>query len=245
MRSLVKATQLVIVSVFLTGVGMHAANVYPEKYRFVNKETWEVPLATLPAGEYIIRVHDKLLNKEIFEVLGAKDGKVYCNFLAIPQTGMSGKETLTFWPGTTGPRAVRAWYIPSDGQAWEFVYPKERAVEIAKAAEQAIPAVDLSSMPTPNNPLLSSDNLRAVQLWLLTPKRVGQGSSADNVQIAAAKLVPEATTKARAAVRNHGVAPSETQHMPQTASNFLENIFAGALLFGSGIVLFRRSVRQV
>ena len=221
------------VTAFLMGASLHAADKYPEHYQFTNKETWEVPDATLPPGQYILSVHDKLLDREIFQVRGAKDGKVYSNFLAIPAKGGGDpKSVLRFWPTNGDVKPMRGWFVSSDAEAWEFVYPKERAVELAKGSGSAIPAVDLSSVPKPTNNLLSPDDLHSVQLWLLTPKRVGPGS--EGVQIAAAKIGPR-----KLPVHTTSAAGDETHKMPRTASHFLESILGGLLLIACGFLALR------
>ena len=219
----------------LIGVQAEAAIKYSESYKFTNKETWEVPDASLPPGDYMLSVHDKLLDREVFQVKGATDGKVYSNFLAIHAATGQSKSVLSFWTGANGVKAIRGWFIASEAQNWEFVYPKERAIELAKASGNAIPAVDLSSMPKPNNVLLSPDDLHSVQLWLLTPKRVGPG--ADGMQIAAAKIGPK---HPRATATG-----DETHAMPRTASHLLEMILAGCALIGiGGYSLTRAIVRR-
>ncbi len=217
---------------FVIAGSAHAAINYGDSYKFTNKETWEVPDATLPPGDYILSVHDKLLDREIFQVKGAKDGKVYSNFLAIHGKGGNARTILTFWSGPGDVKAIRAWFIPGQAETWDFVYPKERAIELAKASGSPVAAIDLSGLPKPNNPLLSADDLRAVQLWLLTPKRVGPG--ADGVQIAAAKIGPK---------HPRAAAPSgdETHTMPRTSSNFVEMLAAGATLVAAGLLVLRRA----
>ena len=234
MTTLSRSAKLFSVSICLVSATASAAIKYSDNYKFTNKETWEVPEATLPPGDYILSVHDKLLDREMFQVKGAKDGKVYSNFLAIRGKGGDSKNVLTFWTGTEGTKAIRSWFIPSDGEVWDFVYPKERAIELAKSSGSPIPAVDLSSMPKPTNVLLSADDLHAVQLWLLTPKRVGPG--AEGVQIAAAKI----GGKRPRAVTTTG---DETHKMPRTASNFVEALLAGGALLSLGGLVLKRSLR--
>lgn len=226
-----KAFQAISLALLISA-NIEAAINYTENYKFTNKETWEVPEATLPPGDYILSVHDKLLDREMFQVKGAKDGKVYSNFLAIRGKGGNSKSVLTFWTGAGDVKAIRAWFISQEAETWDFVYPKERAIELAKASGSPIPAVDLSSMPKPNNVLLSADDLHSVQLWLLTPKRVGPGT--EGVQIAAAKIGPKhprATT----------ATGDETHSMPRTASNFMEMLLAGSALLGIGVLFLRRA----
>ncbi len=125
---------------------------------------------------------------------------------------------------------LRAWFIPSDAHSWEFVYPKDRAVEIAKGTGHSVPAVDLSSVANTTNRFLSDGDLRAVQLWMLTPKRVGTG----DVQIAAAKIKGASERLLASNTKPASAAASETGRMPHTASNYLASLLGGMLLILAG-----------
>jgi hypothetical protein len=40
-----------------------------------------------------------------------------------------------------GPEAIKEWFYPGDQYGQEFVYPKPRATEIAKASNQSVPSM--------------------------------------------------------------------------------------------------------
>jgi hypothetical protein len=61
---------------------------------------------------------------------------LYGTFLAIPDYRLrpAGKPIITFEERAAGaPEAVRAWFYPGDNYGHEFVYPKAKAVQLAKA----------------------------------------------------------------------------------------------------------------
>jgi hypothetical protein len=76
---------------------------------------------------------------------------VYTTILAIPNYRMKAtdKTVMTFGERAAGePQAIRAWFYP--GRQWgeEFVYPKYRAVELAKITHQPVlPPIELATAP--------------------------------------------------------------------------------------------------
>jgi hypothetical protein len=44
------------------------------------------------------------------------------------------------------PQAIRAWFYPGNSLGQEFVYPKARAVQLARAAKTAVPAIAVTDI---------------------------------------------------------------------------------------------------
>ena len=59
---------------------------------------------------------------------------------------------------------VKEWFYPVDPDGWEFVYPRSRAVEPAKAANKAAPSMppNLASNITKQAKNLSEANVKAM-----------------------------------------------------------------------------------
>ena len=74
------------------------------------------------------------------------------------------------------PEAVRAWFFSGDLVGWEFVYPKPRAKEIAKAADTHVMAsnsfnkYDVIVAVTPNGKEVVIDDPRPIQTARQKPK---------------------------------------------------------------------------
>jgi hypothetical protein len=75
----------------------------------------------------------------------SKDEKhLYGTFLSIPDQRLrpTGKPIITFDERAAGfPEAVRAWFYPGDDFGHQFVYPKEKAVALAKANNAPVPSM--------------------------------------------------------------------------------------------------------
>jgi hypothetical protein len=54
----------------------------------------------------------------------------------------TGKPVITFDERSAGsPEAVKAWFYPGDNEGHEFVYPKAKAVELAKVNNTPVPSM--------------------------------------------------------------------------------------------------------
>src|SRR5437867_8692279 len=89
----------------------------------------------LPAGTYIFKLLDSLSDRHIVQVFNKDENHVYATILAIPNYRLraTDKTVMRFAERATGePQAIRAWFYPGDNWGQEFVYPKKKAIELAK-----------------------------------------------------------------------------------------------------------------
>jgi hypothetical protein len=95
----------------------------------------------LPAGTYVFRLLDSQSDRHIVQVFNKDETHIYATILAIPNWRLqpTDKTVMTFAERATGePQAVRAWFYPGDNSGQEFVYPKKRAVELARSTNQPV-----------------------------------------------------------------------------------------------------------
>src|SRR5271167_1462786 len=89
----------------------------------------------LPAGTYVFKILDSQSDRHIVQIFSKDEKTVYATILAIPNYRLkaTSKTVITFTERPAGePEALRAWFYPGRNWGDEFVYPKARAVEIAK-----------------------------------------------------------------------------------------------------------------
>jgi hypothetical protein len=89
---------------------------------------------------------DSQSDRNIVQVFNKRENHLFGTFLTIPDYRLkpAGKTIITFEERAAGsPEAVRAWFYPGQNYGHQFVYPKARAVELAKANNQPV-----ASMPT-------------------------------------------------------------------------------------------------
>jgi hypothetical protein len=95
----------------------------------------------LPAGTYVFKILDSQSNRHIVQIFSKDELTVYATILAIPNLRLKAtdKTVITFRERPGGqPEALRAWFYP--GREWgeEFVYPKARAIVLAKETHTAV-----------------------------------------------------------------------------------------------------------
>jgi hypothetical protein len=90
----------------------------------------------LPAGTYIFKILDSQSDRHIVQIFSQDEKTVYATILAIPNYRLKAtdKTVMTFRERPAGqPEALRAWFYPGRNWGEEFVYPKAKAMELAKS----------------------------------------------------------------------------------------------------------------
>ena len=101
------------------------------------------------------------------QVFSEDQTKVYATILAIPnyRLQVTGKTVMTFGESAVGvPQAIRAWFYPGANSGEEFVYPKKRAMELAKAANLPILAMPAELETAITRPAVKADDEPIVAL---------------------------------------------------------------------------------
>jgi hypothetical protein len=107
---------------------------------------------TLPAGTYVFKIFSSLADRHIVQIFNEAENHVFTTILAIPNYRLKAtdKTVMTFGERAAGqPEAIRAWFYPGRNWGEEFVYPKFRAVELAKITNQPVLAtpIELATAP--------------------------------------------------------------------------------------------------
>jgi hypothetical protein len=119
---------------------------------------------------------DSQSDRHIVQIFNEDESHLYATILAIPNYRLQAtdKTVMTFAERAVGePQAIRAWFYPGDNSGQEFVYPKKRAVELAKITNQPVLYIPDEAAPniiapakTPTEPpviALKEVPLRAVE----------------------------------------------------------------------------------
>ena len=105
----------------------------------------------LPPGTYVFKLVESMTNRNIVRITNADQTHVFTTILAIPNSRLhaTDKTVMTFRERAAGqPEAIRAWFYPGHTWGQEFVYPKLRAVALAKAVNEPVLAMPLEAEPT-------------------------------------------------------------------------------------------------
>lgn len=144
------------------------ADEWNKKTTVTFKQPVEVPGAgaqVLPPGTYVFKLVDSLSSRHIVRIFSQDETHIYTTILAIPNYRLrtTDKTVMTFRERAAGqPEAIRAWFYPGDNFGQEFVYPKSRAVELAKITGEPVLAMPLESEP-------NIETLKSVPVEAVTP----------------------------------------------------------------------------
>jgi hypothetical protein len=166
----------------------------------------------LPAGTYVFKIMDSQSDRHIVQIFSKDELTVYATILAIPNFRLraTDKTVMTFRERPVGqPEALRAWFYPGRNWGEEFVYPKAKAIEIAKATNTPVlfAAVDIPVEVA--EPIKSVDEPVVVQLKEAPIMAIQP--SGEEVQLAQVVTPPPAEVAATVA---------EPETLPKTASPF-------------------------
>jgi LPXTG-motif cell wall-anchored protein len=183
---------------------------------------------TLPAGTYVFKLLDSPADRHIVQIFNQAEDHVYTTILAIPNYRLKAtdKTVMTFRERAEGqPEAIRAWFYPGHEWGEEFVYPKSRALELAKIVNEPVLATPIE-LPAPVETLKTAP--------IIAVKPTGEVVEATEVVQAPPVEVAAAETPA---------APAET--LPQTASHLPLVGLMGLLSLGASLGLLFVSKRMV
>ena len=101
----------------------------------------EMPGMVLPAGSYKFELADPDATRRVVRISDKEGGKIHGIFLSIPDQKLepSDKPIVMFREAPAGaPEAVKAWFYPGETTGYEFVYPHDQALKIAKAMHTSV-----------------------------------------------------------------------------------------------------------
>ena len=182
---------------------------------------------TLPAGTYVFKLLDSSSDRHIVQIFNQAGDHVYTTILAIPNYRLkaTGKTVMTFKERGEGqPEAIHAWFYPGKEWGEEFVYPKTRALELAKIVNEPVLATPIE-LPAPVEALKTAP--------VIAVKPTGE-------EVAVTEVVQTPPTEVAAAET-----PAPAATLPKTASPLPLVGLIGLLSLGAGFALWAFSKRAV
>src|SRR3972149_890766 len=95
----------------------------------------------LPAGTYVFKLVDSVSNRDIVQIFSEDETHVFATILTIANYRLKATDetVMTFRERPVGqPEAIRAGFYPGANWGQEFVYPRTRAIGLAKVTRQPI-----------------------------------------------------------------------------------------------------------
>jgi LPXTG-motif cell wall-anchored protein len=143
MKRIARIFAVLCLGLVASTLGTHA-DTRNKKTQLRFNEPVEVPGATLPAGTYVFRLMDSRSDRHIVQVTNVKGDQVFATILTISdyRHTATGHTVVTFGESETcGPVALKSWFFPGEKYGQRFVYPKNKAVEIASNCHEPVPEV--------------------------------------------------------------------------------------------------------
>ena len=182
----------------------------------------------LPAGTYTFRLLDSLSDRNIVQIFNEREDHVYATILAIPnyRLKVTSRTVMTFRERAAGePQAIRSWFYPGDNFGQEFVYPKMRAIELAKLVDQPVLAMPTELAEKIIQPIKSADEPQVVAL-----KEAPIEAVKPTGEVVAMTEVVEPPPVETAAVKS----TEPYRNLPETASPLALLGLIGLLSLGAG-----------
>jgi hypothetical protein len=197
----------------------------------------EIPGQILPAGTYTFVLLDSPADRHIVQIFNADGSHIIATVLAINNYRLRPTgDTVVKFAERAGdnPEALKAWFYPGDNFGQEFVYPKQRAIELAVIVKEPVPA------------LAADADIKVVPIVAETPEQK-EVPVADAIQItppAAEAVTPTPVVQETTPAPAVETAPApvvETQQLPQTASQLPLIMLLGLSAIGAALLLKRFS----
>ena len=221
----IKIVTFVCLGVLGTALPQAKADEWDQKTVFTFSGPVEIPGQVLLPGTYVFKLMDSQSDRSTVQVFSKNEHHLFGTFLTIPDYRLkpAGKPIITFEERATGsPEAVKAWFYPGENYGHDFVYPKVKAVELAKANNQPV-----ASMPT---------ELAANTTMPATTMKESHVVAMKQAALKAQKPTEEEVDVAEVFVLSP---PPELDSLPQTASSLPLVGLIGLLALGTARLLRR------
>ncbi len=188
----------------------------------------EIPGQILPAGTYTFVLLDSPADRHIVQIFNADGSQIIATVLAINNYRLKPTgDTVVKFAERAGdnPEALKAWFYPGDNFGQEFVYPKQRAIELAVIVKEPVPA------------LAADTDIKVVPIVAETPEQK-EVPVTDVIMVAPA---PAPTVTAAPVVETAPAPVVETKQLPQTASQLPLIVLLGLASLGAALALKRFS----
>jgi LPXTG-motif cell wall-anchored protein len=195
----------------------------------------EIPGQILPAGTYTFVLLDSPSDRHIVQIFNADGSQIIATVLAVNNYRLKPTgDTVVKFAERSGdnPEALKGWFYPGDNFGQEFVYPKQRATELAMIAKEPIPAL-----------AADSTDLKLVPIVAETPEQK-EVPVAEVIMVAPAPAedsTPAAVAQEATVVDTTATPVAEAKELPQTASQLPLIMLLGLSSLGAALVLKRFS----
>lgn len=162
----IRAALLLLGGIALVGALAVQADTFNKATKVTFNQPVEVPGKVLPAGTYTFTMLDMAGSRNVVQIFNEDRTQLITTILAIHNYRLqpTGEPVINFEERPAGtPQALKAWFYPGFAYGVEFVYPEKKAMEIAQAAHEVVPAETREATTT--------EELKTVPLVAVTPQQ--------------------------------------------------------------------------
>ena len=209
------------------------ADEWNQATKLTFSEPIEIPGSVLPAGTYWFTLMNDDSDRNVVQIWGADRMHLLATVLAIPDYRLqpTGKTVIKFAERPHDqPEALRAWFYPGDNYGHEFVYPKAKAVQLAKANNTPVPSMPNELAANTTKPATTTQEPHVVEMKQAPLK--AQQPTEEEVEIAQVFLTKAAPQ------------PSLPEKLPTTASSLPLVGLLGLFSLASGGLLWLLNTRR-
>jgi hypothetical protein len=194
-----------------------------------------LPQTTLPAGRYLFRLADSLVNRTIVQIYSADGSKLHAMLMTIPAQRpqvADDPEVRFLETAANQPPAIGTYWYGGEKTGWEFIYPRAQARALAQSSKTNV-------LTTAQD--VTGDQVRSAELVRVSPtgEQVGIDSGVPAADAPAPRTArgemamdapaPRSQQNAMAANTAQNDARGTRQALPATASS-LPTVMAFGLL---------------
>jgi LPXTG-motif cell wall-anchored protein len=237
----VKIMTLACVGLLGIAIPKAKADEWNQKIVFTFSGPVEIPGRVLEPGTYVFKLMDTMADRDVVQVFNKDENHIYGTFLAIPDYRLkpTGKPIITFEERAAGsPEAVKAWFYPGFNYGHEFVYPKVKAMALAKANKQPVPSMTEEAATNISKPA-PTKTAPAVVAMKQAPLKA-QKPNEEEVEVAQVFTAPPPAAQTRATQTAAVAMPTK---LPNTASSVPLAGLIGLLLLAAAGLLRLSSTR--
>ena len=208
------------------------ADDWDQKTTFTFSGPVEIPGQVLSAGTYVFKLADSASDRSVVQVFNQDQNHFYGTFLTIPDYRLkpAGKPIITFDERAAGsPEAVRAWFYPGENYGHEFVYPKAKAVQLAKANSTPVPSMPNELAANTTKPATTMQEPHVVEMKQAPLKAQQPTKEVEIAQVFVTQAAPQ---------------PALPEKLPTTASSLPLVGLLGLFSLASGGLLWLVNTRR-
>lgn len=222
------------------------ADDWDKKTLFTFNAPVEVPGQVLSPGSYVFKLLNTQADRHIVQVFDKNQTHLYGTFLTIPDYTMTppSKPLITFEERPAGsPEAIKAWFYPGDNFGNEFVYPKKRAVDLAKSSQQNVPSMPSQLASNTKTATADQSGQRVTEMKqanLKAEKPSGEEVEVERVFVVVVPATPQPTTSGAEETPLAALVTGEPSELPKTATSLPAIGLTGMLFLAASLALPRR-----